>query len=120
MFKTTYRKWPSAVIESANGLSAQRLLLACHERPTFAAHVAGLQEFVLYDSDAAFRVWETFDPTREFESSIILVDFRANGTTLTVDYDGSSSYRVANAMLAAVGRHRDNQENSVNFWRRRV
>lgn len=120
LFKATCKQWPSAVIESSNGLAAQRLWVACYEQLTFAAHVAKLQEFVLYDSDAAFRFWEMFGQTREFEASIILVDFRANEITLTVDADGSNSYRVASAMLGAVRRHRDNQEKSVNFWQRRV
>src|SRR5262252_4686644 len=96
IFRTTYTQWPATVIY-APGLSAQRLVYACHE--TFAAHVAAQQNFVLYDSDASYHFWREFGQTREFESSVIFIDFLPNRIKLTVDHEWSPSFTVANLAL---------------------
>lgn len=119
MLRTAQQMWSTGVLESANGLQAIRLKDTVHSS-TFAAHVFQLREFVLYDSETAFAFWAQYGETREFESSIILVDFAPTVITLTVDCEDSSSFRVANAMLETVVRHRGSQAAPLNFWQRRV
>lgn len=114
IFRTSYSQWPATVI-AATGLPAQRLVYACYE--TFAAHVAPLQYFALYEGDAAYHFWRQFGQTQEFESSVIFVELHPSRIKLTVDRDGSNSFHVASTALAAVAQHRDNQANS-NFWLR--